>query len=84
MNAQQCRIRVLRFFTHTRVGSLEGMVALYANYSEKSLKKKHFCYILEIFFKAIFLAHIKISGFIKIAKLLVHGHFDASKPCDFS
>ena len=72
-------------FSHTwDFGSLEGMVALSVHYSEKSLKKKHFCYILEIFFKAIFLAHIKISGFIKITKLLVHGHFDASKTCDFS
>ena len=67
------------FFEHLRVGSLEGMVALYVQYSEKSLKKKHFCYILEIFFKAISLAHIKILGFIKNTKLLVHGHLGASK-----
>ena len=59
--------------------SIEGREALLLHYTEKYLQKSHFWHILEISFKAISLAHIKIFVFLKHVKLLVHQNFGASK-----
>ena len=82
--AQQCRIRRIWFFVHIRFWFCRGYGSTPCSLFWKISQKEAFWYILEIFFKAICLAHIKIRRFIKDTKLPVHVHIDASKTWAFS